>query len=30
VFNDLNSPAFLHPSSAHRARTLQLGLKFLF
>jgi hypothetical protein len=30
VNNDLNSPDFLHPSGAHRARTLQLGLKFLF
>ena len=30
MYNDLNSPAFLHPSGAHRARTLQLGLKFLF
>jgi hypothetical protein len=30
VYNDLNSPAFLHPSGAHRARTMQLGLKFLF
>jgi hypothetical protein len=30
VYNDINSPAFLHPSGAHRARTLQLGLKFLF
>ena len=30
VNNDLNSPDFLHPSGAHRARTLQFGLKFLF
>ena len=30
MFSDLNSAAFLHPSSAHRARTLQLGLKFIF
>ncbi|HTZ32126.1 MAG TPA: carboxypeptidase regulatory-like domain-containing protein [Methylomirabilota bacterium] len=28
--SDLNSPAFLHPSGAHAARTLQLGLKFIF
>jgi hypothetical protein len=28
--NDLNSADFLHPSGAHRARTLQLGLKFIF
>ena len=30
VNSDLNSPMFLHPGGAHRARTLQLGLKFLF
>ena len=30
VYNDLNSPDFLHPNGAHRARTLQFGLKFLF
>ena len=30
VNGDLNSPAFLHPSGAHAARTLQLGLKFIF
>ncbi len=30
VYNDINSPGFLHPNGAHRARTLQLGLKFLF
>ncbi len=28
--NDLASGEFLHPSGAHRARTLQFGLKFLF
>jgi hypothetical protein len=26
----LASSTFLHPNSAHRARILQLGLKFLF
>ena len=31
VKNDVSSPGdFLHPSGAHRARTLQFGLKFLF
>ena len=30
VNSDLNSPEFLHPGGAHRARTLQFGLKFLF
>jgi len=30
INNDLNSPGFLHPNGTHRARTLQLGLKFLF
>ena len=30
VDNDFSSGTFLHPSSAHRARTLQFGLKFLF
>jgi len=30
VYDDINSPSFLHPDGAHRARTLQLGLKFLF
>ena len=26
----VSTNSFLHPSGAHRARTLQLGLKFLF
>jgi hypothetical protein len=30
ITNDITSSNFLHPSSAHRARTLQFGLKFLF
>jgi hypothetical protein len=30
VDNDLASGTFLHPTSAHRARTIQFGLKFLF
>jgi len=30
VDNDFASGSFLHPSGAHRARTLQFGLKFLF
>jgi hypothetical protein len=30
VYNNIASPGFLHPNGAHRARTLQLGLKFLF
>jgi hypothetical protein len=30
VSNDFTSTDFLHPNGAHRARTLQLGLKFLF
>ena len=30
INNDLAGSAFLHPNAAHRARTLQLGLKFLF
>src|SRR5262249_53724147 len=30
VSNDLTNSDFLHPTDAHRARTLQLGLKFLF
>jgi hypothetical protein len=29
VSNDFTSTDFLHPNAAHRARTLQLGLKFL-
>jgi hypothetical protein len=28
--NTLFDPAFLHPAGAHRGRTLQFGLKFLF
>ena len=30
VSNDLTNSDFLHPSGAHRARTLQFGLKFIF
>ena len=30
VSNDFTNTDFLHPNAAHRARTLQLGLKFLF
>ena len=30
ITNDITSGNFLHPSSAHRGRTLQFGLKFLF
>jgi hypothetical protein len=30
VDNDISSGTFLHPSGAHRARTMQFGLKFLF
>ena len=30
INDDLAGSAFLHPNAAHRARTLQLGLKFLF
>jgi hypothetical protein len=30
VSNDFTNSDFLHPSGAHRARTIQLGLKFLF
>jgi len=30
VSNDFTNTDFLHPNGAHRARTLQLGLKFLF
>jgi len=30
VDNDFSGGSFLHPSGAHRARTLQFGLKFLF
>ena len=30
VDNDLASGTFLHPNGAHRARTMQFGLKFLF
>jgi len=30
VNNDFSSGNFLHPSGAHRERTLQFGLKFLF
>jgi hypothetical protein len=30
VDNDIASSTFLHPSGAHRARTMQFGLKFLF
>ena len=30
VSHDFTNTDFLHPSGAHRARTLQLGLKFLF
>jgi len=30
INNDLAGSGFLHPSAAHRARTLQFGLKFLF
>ncbi len=30
VSNDSTNTDFLHPNGAHRARTLQLGLKFLF
>jgi hypothetical protein len=30
VNNDVAGSDFLHPNSAHRARTLQFGLKFLF
>jgi hypothetical protein len=30
VSHDFTNSDFLHPSGAHRARTLQLGLKFLF
>ena len=30
INKDLAGTSFLHPSAAHRARTLQFGLKFLF
>jgi hypothetical protein len=30
VSNDITNSDFLHPTGAHRARTLQLGLKFMF
>jgi len=30
INNDIAGSSFLHPSAAHRARTLQFGLKFLF
>jgi hypothetical protein len=30
INNDLAGSGFLRPSAAHRARTLQFGLKFLF
>jgi len=30
INNDLAGSSFLHPNAAHRARTLQFGLKFLF
>jgi hypothetical protein len=30
INNDLAGSGFLHPNAAHRARTLQFGLKFLF
>ena len=30
VSNDLTNSDFLHPTGAHRARTLQFGLKFMF
>jgi len=30
INNDIAGSSFLHPNAAHRARTLQLGLKFLF